>query len=425
MDKVAGRSALGKLLAAHRAAAGWTQRRLAAEAFVDRSYIAHAESGRALPSRSFWTAADDALGAAGELVAAFDAVQCDGRTSERAADDDPAGMDPRSVAERSLSFADRAVVTNVSEETIDHLRWEVSRLAVAYVHADLGVVFIDLVATRDALFRLLEGRQRPRHTRDLYFLAGATCLLLAHASQNLGDERAALAQLRCSWTCIDQADHPELRTWAHGTAALIAEWSSQPGKAVSFAATGLRSATGAGRARLTAIRGRAAARAGDLSLARSSAAELQEMLDEPDGGDLGDLGGLLTFPRAKRHYYLGGTLNLVGTHDLARTHAARAVELYRTGPREARSYGDEALARLDITTACIVDGDLDGAAVALAPVLDLPVGRRIRQLDAAMTTTAAALTHGPKADDRVSTMLLDRIAGYRSAGHSRALSSGA
>jgi transcriptional regulator with XRE-family HTH domain len=424
LSEPTGRSALGKLLSAHRAAAGWTQRRLAAETFVDRTYVAHAESGRAVPSRPFWAAADTALGSAGQLVAAFDAVQRrDGRRSP-AVDEGPSGSDPRAAAETSLAFADRAVATNVGEETLDHLRWEVSRLAVAYVHADLDAVFADLVVTRDAIFGLLEGRQRPRHTRDLYFLAGATCLLLAHASQNLGDERAALAQLRCSWTCIDQADHPELRTWAQGTAALIAEWSARPAKAVSLAAAALDGATGAGRVRLIAIQARAAARVGDHATVRSTTAALQELIDVPDGGDLGDLGGLLTFPTAKRHYYLGGAFGLTGAHDLARVHAGRAVELYRIGPQEARSYGDEALARLDITTASVLDGDVGGARAALAPVLDLPAARRIRQLDNAMAATASTIAAGPASAERGVPALLDSIARWRSAGHARALSSG-
>jgi hypothetical protein len=149
------------------------------------------------------------------------------------------------------------------------------------------------------------------------------------------------------------------------------------------------------------------------------------MIEEPDVGDLGDLGGLLTFPTAKRHFYLGGTFGLIGRHDLAHTHARRAVELYRDGPREARSYGDEALARLDITTACVVTGDADGAAVALAPVLELPAARRIRQLDNAMANTARLLSQRPVVNDRTAATVLDHIAFYRSAGHPRALSSGA
>jgi len=264
MDGNPSRVALGRLLTTHRTNAGWTQRRLASEAFIDRSYVAHAESGRAMPGRQSWLAADELLGAAGELITAFDAV---GRPVARKVDERRQGRhaDPRTVAESSLAFADRAVCSNVAEETLAHLHWEIGRLAVAYVHSDLEIVFGDLVDTRDVLFGLLQGRQRPRHTRQLYFLTGATCLLLAHGSQNLGDERAALAQLRCAWTCVDQADHLGLRTWAQGTAALLAEWSSHPEKAVDIASAGMDAATGVGRTRLAAIQARAAARAGDLS----------------------------------------------------------------------------------------------------------------------------------------------------------------
>lgn len=64
---------------------------------------------------------------------------------------------------------------------------------------------------------------------------------------------------------MDQADHLGLRTWAQGTAALLAEWSSHPEKAVEIASAGMAAATGVGRTRLAAIHARAAARAGDLS----------------------------------------------------------------------------------------------------------------------------------------------------------------
>jgi transcriptional regulator with XRE-family HTH domain len=423
MSAEAGRAALGRLLATHRAAVGWTQRRLAAHAFVDRSYVAHTESGQALPGRRFWVAVDDALSAGGELVAGFDAI--DHHTvGDPSAPRTDGGADPARAAEASLAFADRAVCTNVGEETLEHLRWELGRLAVAYVHRDLDVVFGELVTARDTLFGLLQGRQRPRHTRELYFLAGAACLLLAHGSQNLGDERSALAQLRCAWTCVDQADHAELRTWAHGTAALIAEWSSQPARAVRIAATALATSTGPGRTRLAAIQARAAARLDDRATVRAAVPVVAEG-DDGAGGDLSELGGLLTFPEAKRRYYLGATFGLLGDHETARTHATRAVELYSTGPVPARSYGDEALARLDLTRAAVHEGDLDAAGVALEPVLALPRRRRIQQLDAAMVATGRVLTAGSLARDLRARALVDRIAAHRRTGSARALSSGA
>lgn len=57
-----------------------------------------------------------------------------------------------------------------------------------------------------------------------------------------------------------------------------------------------------------------------------------------------------------------------------------AISMYERGPVEQRSYGDEALARVDVTTARLVLDDLHGAREALKPVLDLPPERRIEQL---------------------------------------------
>lgn len=52
----------------------------------------------------------------------------------------------------------------------------------------------------------------------MFFLAGTCCLLLAHASQNLGDSASAMAQIRAALTCAEEADHHGLRAWTHGSA---------------------------------------------------------------------------------------------------------------------------------------------------------------------------------------------------------------
>ncbi|MGH3930777.1 MAG: hypothetical protein ACRDTF_12450 [Pseudonocardiaceae bacterium] len=48
----------------------------------------------------------------------------------------------------------------------------------------LPTLLDDLVDIQDRVFRLLEGRQRPEQTRDLYLLAGITCGLMADASHD-------------------------------------------------------------------------------------------------------------------------------------------------------------------------------------------------------------------------------------------------
>ncbi|MDQ2788289.1 MAG: XRE family transcriptional regulator, partial [Actinomycetota bacterium] len=96
--------------------------------------------------------------------------------------------------------------------------------------------------------------------------------------------------------------------------------------------------------------------------------------------ELAEFGGLLSFPVAKQHYYAGSTYALLSEDERAQDNALLAIGMYETGPVEQRSYGDEALARVDVTTALLALDDLDGAREALRPVLNLPPERRIEQL---------------------------------------------
>lgn len=191
-----------------------------------------------------------------------------------------------------------------------------------------------------------------------------------------------MAQVRAALTCAEQADHNGLRAWTHGTAAPIAEWTHQHRRAVEFAQRGQPFAlTVDSWVRLAALEARAAARAGDRCLALDAldrAARAGEVAAQHD--ELGHFGGLLSFPVAKLHYYAGSTYALLGEPERAQENALLAVGLYEAGPVEQRSYGDEALARVDLTTARLAIDDLDGAREALRPVLDLPRERRIEQV---------------------------------------------
>lgn len=66
-DRDVARRSLGDRLVELRKSAGLTQRELANQLHVERSYIAHSESGRMLPPARFWDSADQLLGARGAL----------------------------------------------------------------------------------------------------------------------------------------------------------------------------------------------------------------------------------------------------------------------------------------------------------------------------------------------------------------------
>ncbi|HEX5348367.1 MAG TPA: XRE family transcriptional regulator, partial [Pseudonocardiaceae bacterium] len=107
--------------------------------------------------------------------------------------------------------------------------------------------------------------------------------------------------------------------------------------------------------------------------------------------ELAEFGGLLSFPLAKQHYYAGSTYALLGEAEHAQKNALLAIHIYETGPVEQRSYGDEALARMDLTTARLALDDLDGASEALRPVLATPLERRIEQLAVGISRVRSAL----------------------------------
>lgn len=65
------RRTLGDLLAAHRAAAGLTQRQVGHAVGYARVTVATAESGHRQPAAEFWTRCDDVLNAGGELTRAY------------------------------------------------------------------------------------------------------------------------------------------------------------------------------------------------------------------------------------------------------------------------------------------------------------------------------------------------------------------
>ncbi|MEU3771575.1 hypothetical protein AB0E55_41485 [Amycolatopsis keratiniphila] len=339
--------------------------------------------------------------------------------------DDPAGSPERldlgrqirDGATLSMTMADEAAQLTSSDEQLSYLRDELCRIAVAYVHTPLSIVVDDLRDTQKTLAAITQTAHRPRSAHEATVPSGVLCLLLAHASQNAGDQKAALQQLRSASTFANVADSDALRAWTLGSAALMLEWSSRPGEAAARAREGLQHAVSAqSHQRLLAIAARSAARAGDVPAARDALARLGDLDPAPAArDDVVDFGGLLSFPASKLTYYQGGALTLLGDYERAEHHSVTAINGYETGPLEERSYGDEALARLDVTRARLGQGDVTGALAAAEPVLTLDPQLRIRQIDTAiggLRADAHALAgrrHGDAAE------LTDRLTGYLAA----------
>ncbi|MEV6871662.1 hypothetical protein [Amycolatopsis sp. NPDC051128] len=298
-------------------------------------------------------------------------------------------VDVDDAAAQAEQLANDVAALGSDVELIEHQYAELSRLAIAYVHQPLPALFSELHQAHNTLARALRTPHRPSQTQDLMFLTGVASLLLAHASQNLGNPGAALKHLRAAATLATAVDSAALRAWSYGSSALLHEWSRRPDAAVRDALKGLQYNAGPQtRVRLLSIAARSAARSRQPELAR----QLLVQLHEPPGRGfvtadaVEGFGGLLSFPDTKRTYYAGGAHALLGDYPEAQQLAAHAIVSYEQGPPEEHSYGDLALARIDHARACLGQDNLTGATTSLGQVLSLPEDRQIKQLDGALTT---------------------------------------
>ena len=140
--------------------------------------------------------------------------------SERQTLPDREGQVITMSADRARDFLGRIEPSNVGAETLDQLVDDVRRLVIT-AQQPLPSYLGDLVATQDRAFSLLEGRQRPEQSRDLYLVAGITCGLMAYASNDIGAHHDAMTQARTGYACADNAGHDGLRAWIRGIQAFI------------------------------------------------------------------------------------------------------------------------------------------------------------------------------------------------------------
>jgi hypothetical protein len=101
---------------------------------------------------------------------------------------------------------------------------------------------------------------------------------------------------------------------------------------------------------------------------------------QPD--ELDSLGGMCTFSRPRQLCFASEALSWGGEPEATRTErlALDTLDAYAAAPAHERSYSHEAGARIDLALARISNGEVDGAAEALVPVLELPPAQRIHSM---------------------------------------------
>jgi hypothetical protein len=95
------------------------------------------------------------------------------------------------AASEARGRAERAAVTEVGPGTIEQLTADVIRLSRAYVSAPPLPLFATMDRELGRIHAVLDQRVYPAQARDLNFLAGVLCGLMANACLDLGREEAA------------------------------------------------------------------------------------------------------------------------------------------------------------------------------------------------------------------------------------------
>jgi tetratricopeptide (TPR) repeat protein len=313
------------------------------------------------------------------------------------------------AASEARGHAEQAAVTGIGPGTVEQLTADVARLSRAYVSAPPLPLFVAMHRELDRVETALDQKVYPAQARDLNFLAGALCGLMANACLDLGREQAADDLARAAWTHGRIIDHTPLMGWARGTQALAAIWDQRFADAVRHAEDGLLYVpAGVGAARINAIHARALAACGDARAARTAMTAAEKARADADAGhdELQDsVGGEFAFDAAKLRYYQALALLDSGDPAGAEQAAAEAIALYEAVSVRDRSYGCAALARVQLAKAALMGNRLDDAIDALASVLALDPQRRISSLKEHLETCRQLL----------------RVPGYRSSGTAREL----
>jgi transcriptional regulator with XRE-family HTH domain len=241
-----------------------------------------------------------------------------------------------------------------------------------------------------------EHTRRPGSLSDLYVVAGQTTALMASTAFDLNRWSAAAIFARSAISYAELVDNPSLKAWTLGLAALLANWRNEPDIALDHFGHGLEVAPlGTPRVRLRFI----AARSFALLADPSSVADVldQARQDQDDAERFHDslseeIGGEFAFGRARAGACAAAAWLDLGRGEEAKEAAHRALSELLALPQVRQPFSQIAGARIDLATACLIQGERDEAEDALSSVLAVPVQMRNVSLSGRLAKTRQVLS---------------------------------
>lgn len=289
-----------------------------------------------------------------------------------------------------------------SKTVLDTLEADVDRLCRAYVHTPLHSLYPQISACRRDALALLDSLTHPDQARRAHIAATRLVGLHAHVAMDVGSYTTALVHADAARELAERTGDSALQAWVYSLHSLIAYWDNRFPEAQRAAEAGLAHHTAdSNLARLHALRARAAAAQGDVTVTRAAITAAEDHCDLPV------LPGILGFPTAKIHTYAGTSLLALGpASDRRRSfaHTEQAITMYATGAD--RSVGDLLAARLDLATAHLFDRNPEGTLEQIRLITTVPAGHRTASISTRAHRLLPLLAHHDTAPARWARELL-------------------
>ncbi|MFI9553750.1 helix-turn-helix domain-containing protein [Nonomuraea endophytica] len=293
------------------------------------------------------------------------------------------------AAAESATWAQWAETSNIGDLALEQFLADIRKLALSYLADNPFTVFTKTRSLRDRVFVLLEGRQYPRQSADLYAAAGYLCALLAWISSDLGQIREADTQARTAWLCAELSGHNDLRAWVLSTRSKIAFWDGRLREAIGYARRGTDYHPQGTAAILLACQEADAWSTLDAGTeARAALERAADARNQQTGVD--EIGGLFTCLDFRRANYNAAVLARIGD-------AAAALRESETALADCHGqpYGTIAQVHISQGFAHLALGQPDGTLDALRPVLALPPERRLDTVNRRLSELARSVARSP------------------------------
>jgi len=214
------------------------------------------------------------------------------------------------------------------------------------------------------------GSHSGEQVSELQYVLGRLHAILSYATLDLGSDNVAASHARAVIRCAQNSAHGELAAWGHGTLSMILRFQGHNDTSVAEALRGLKAKVkGSLSARLHAQAALSYVELKDVNQAREHLKKSDDIVDlAPKSPEMKD--GIFLFSRAKHHYYAGSAYADFGSAYGAQavTESEQAVEGFRTGDVDEKSYSDELLAYVHQARGLYAANRLEEIPLALQPL---------------------------------------------------------